>query len=579
MTRLARALVPRSLRTKFLLLVMGAVVLPLALVGTWLARSAQRSGEALLRERLHTALNHVVTETGHEWMQTRATLLQIAESREVGDALQPTTRRLSPTGRNAPASSTARQGKGLVALVGDRTDGILLRDAEHGRWTISYAGDSLLVTPRRAASAEAEARPGAVTIRLPVWAVGEAVHIGELEVALPVGLLVPTSAGGAGGIGAVLAIRDRTTGVALTPLPFDPALLDNREFTWAGERWLVAHHDLDEPPLSLAAAAPVATYAAPFDEAARRGAVALLFTVVAAVLLATLFTRHLTGSLEALADGADAVARGELDRQVEATSDDEVGRVGRGFNAMTESLRRTLAELARRESLAAVGGFAASLAHEVRNPLTAIRIDLQRVEEQLPGDAAVRGPLTRALQSVQRLDQTVSGALRIARSGDVNASTLVLREPLQRAMHAAEPSFARAGAELRPITGNADIVLDGDAGALEQLVLNLLINAAQALGESGGGRAGIAVSGAHDRVEIAVWDTGPGVPHQLRDRVFDAFYSTRDDGTGLGLAIVRQIATAHGGEVTIESGSSGGTTVRVRLPLAFPFHVSREREA
>jgi len=251
---------------------------------------------------------------------------------------------------------------------------------------------------------------------------------------------------------------------------------------------------------------------------------------------------------------------------VEVAAEDEVGRVARAFNQMTDSLRRTLRELAQRESLAAVGEFAARLAHEVRNPLTAVRVDLQRAEERIE-DPAARDLVARTLRAVARLDATVAGALRVARSGNVERRPLALRGPVEAAMESARPEFAAHGARLQPIEDGAGaLTVNGDAAALEQLFLNLLLNAAQAAGA--GGHAGIHFATEDRAVTVSVWDTGPGIPPEAREAVLAPFYSTKPDGTGLGLAIARQIAQAHGATLAIEGGAGPGAVVRVTLPRA-----------
>ncbi|NIP90606.1 MAG: HAMP domain-containing protein, partial [Gammaproteobacteria bacterium] len=127
---------------------------------------------------------------------------------------------------------------------------------------------------------------------------------------------------------------------------------------------------LTEPALILVAAAPLSPLTAPFEAAARRGLLVLLIVAGMVMMIAVFLTARMTRSLGRLAAAAEAVSRGELDRRVEATGRDEIGQVAGAFNTMTESLRRTLRELADRQALAAVGEFAASLSHEVRNALT-----------------------------------------------------------------------------------------------------------------------------------------------------------------------------------------------------------------
>jgi len=402
---------------------------------------------------------------------------------------------------------------------------------------------------------------------MPVYARNGGAAIGNLESHLTLESLVPVGAGGTAGAGLVLQVIDRSTGAALRPLTFDPALLSHDRFELGGETWLVRRRTLEEPSLLIVAMSPLDAYTIPFETAARRGSLAILTVVISALAFAVLLTGRLTHSLEELASATHSVASGDLDRRVSEESDDEVGRVGRAFNAMTESLHGTIRQLSQRKALVAVGEFAASLAHEIRNPLTSIRIDLQRVEEKLPADSPLRVQLVRALSEVQRLDQTVSGALRIARSGNIAMDIVDLRAPLERAIEVAMPAFEQSGGSLAQIDARTDsLPIRGDEGALEQLFLNILLNAAQSLTEDG--KAGVSAFTENGHARIDIWDSGSGIPaHQLAN-VFDAFYSTKADGTGLGLSVARQIVVAHGGTIEIDSAVDSGTTVSIGFPLA-----------
>lgn len=554
----------RSLRAKFLLVAIAGVLLPLALVGLWLARATEHSGETLLRERLRSAVTGIVEESGARWVRVRGELLNIAEDPVVRASLQSAggMRRgpgsLSSTVHAAELPRFTLSGELRPEISLSTPDGVT-------RWTISGVGDSVArLEPSGKDTTVAE--PGRVTVVLPVYAGPTGPAIGALHGFLAPATLLPPAFTGTGVIGAVLGMTDAKSGASLAPLPFDPALLAGNEFNLGGERWLVERRALQEPPIVLLAAAPLTTYTAPFDAAARRGAIALLLVAVSTLVVATLATSRLTRSLERLARAADAVSRGDLGRQVDVPGEDEVGRVAAAFNAMTESLRRTLSELARRESLVAVGEFAASLAHEVRNPLTSIRINLQRVEEKLATQSPLRPPLDRALREIARLERTVTGALRVARSGKVTPQSVDLRDSIERAIHAAEPAFIQAGAKLEPLSHDVgELSLSGDPAALEQVFLNLLLNAAQAL--EPGGRVEIVATRRSDHIEVAVSDNGIGIAPGSADRVFEPFFSTKAEGTGLGLAIARQIVVAHGGHMTAEQNHGGGTTMRVRLPL------------
>jgi two-component system sensor histidine kinase HydH len=258
------------------------------------------------------------------------------------------------------------------------------------------------------------------------------------------------------------------------------------------------------------------------------------------------------------------VAAGDLTSQVPVSGRDEISRVARAFNTMTASLRNTLRELSQREALAAVGQFAASLSHEVRNSLTSLRVDLQRAEEKLDGDAPAGGLVARALGKVNRLDAAVTGALRVARSGDLVLHPTDLGAAVSAAVQVAEAEFSSRGVRLRWEPPQPPVRVLGDAAALEQLAINLLLNAAQAT--SAGGDVRLTIERDGSSVCLSVRDSGTGIPVDQLDRVVQPFQTTKERGTGLGLPIVRQIAAAHGGELSIETEEGRGTTVKVRLP-------------
>jgi signal transduction histidine kinase len=171
--------------------------------------------------------------------------------------------------------------------------------------------------------------------------------------------------------------------------------------------------------------------------------------------------------------------------------------------------------------------------------------------EQLPDETAVKEPHERALKEIGRLDETVTGALELARSGRLKQVPVDLWAPLMAAVHAARPEFAERQARLDAPGPGAPIMVAGDAAALEQLFLNILLNAAQALDD--GGEAALEVELADGQVSVRIRDDGQGIPAEALDRVFEAFYSTREGGTGLGLPIARRIARAHGGQLRIRT--------------------------
>lgn len=534
---------PRTLATRFILIVALGAVLPLALVGLWLTRSAQRSGTELLRNQLEHAAGAFVAEIDNRWL-LRAGELQLLASNSAAQALFS-----EATLSSADSAYLLQLSRSLGAIPS-----IAYVDRQGTeRWSFAQPFN-----------------PGANTRAFPVEVpitIDEHI-VGTLRARVSLASVLAPGVGQALVPGATLTILD-TLRNALTGAPdwLDLSAPERPQRTG----WEVASRAASAAPLRVIVAAPNSPYVAPFEHAARLGVGVLLVVALVALVLSIVLATRVTRSLQRLADAAAAVAAGDLHRRVDVPVEDDVGRVAQSFNAMTESLRRTLSELAGQRALAAVGEFAASLSHEVRNSLTAVRVDLQHAKRHLPADDTSAQLVARALDSVRRLDATVSGALRVARSGHVEKHPVDLHEVLLRAMRAAEPSFAEHGALLEALAETALPPVEGDGAALEQMFLNLLINAAQA--SPPGGRTRVELAPAESHVTVRVVDAGHGMPAAAASTIGAPFQSTKDNGTGLGLPIAHRIAMAHGGELTFEPNDGAGTTALVRLPV-----VSRSAE-
>lgn len=548
-----------SFRARILLLVLAVAVLPLGLTGLWLTRSAARSGEALLRSRLEGALEIEAQAMERSWIRYRTALLDLADDPPVQRALRAAALLARGPTPAPPGTLQAR-----FASLEPAVEGVMVRDR---------AGRVVWQLGRGRADAGGFLAFGALLrAEVPLYDLVSGEPLGRLDAFVPINALRPSSAAAATA-GAVITALDPATGTLLLPAPFDPALLRQERFRWNDEGWIAIRRLVREPRVQLVAAAPVAPFAGPFRGAARRGVLVLLMAAGLGVGAAAILTARLTRSLEHLAVAAGDVAGGHLSRRVQVRSHDEVGRVARAFNAMTESLSRTLDQLAERESLAAVNEFAAALAHEVRNPLTSIQLDLQDVEERLPDASPLRALQARALDGLQRLDRTVAGALETARTGHIQPRDIDLRAPIRAAVHAAGPAFAGRGARIAWVEPPDPAPVRGDPDALERVFLNLLLNSAEALETDATGAAPpdaatVELLASETHVTVTVRDRGRGIPAEALDRVFEPFFTTRPGGTGIGLAVARRIVTAHRGEVALSSEPGRGTLVEVRLPAA-----------
>jgi signal transduction histidine kinase len=544
---------PLSVRARFLFLVLLGIGLPMAILGVWLTKSTRKSGEALLRDRLDESLTGAVYAIGNRWVDVRSALARFTEHALVRAALQSGRDPRTTTGDQAAIASFERAWLEL--------EGVADQAALQNR-----SGEAI-ATFERASRLAASDIPGAILpLRLPVFGGGDSVA-GVLEFRVRLSALLPDQLSWSGLGGAGLALFDTTGTVPLLPTSMDPSLFRRERFRWSEGDWLVRSRQLEEPPLLLSLAAPMDPFARPFARAAREGTIALILVLSGALALTAFLTRRITGPLEELADGSDAVAAGNLERQVIEQGPAEIRRVGRAFNAMTESLRLTLRRLSQREAVAAVGEFAASLAHEIRNPLTAIRLDLENAARRAGAGEPARGCelIERAIQEIDRLDSTLAGSLRIARSGDLELTPVDVSVPLRAAIAAAWPRLvARCVKVEAPSEDEIPIPLvSGNAAALEQLLLNLLLNSAAASEPGSAVKASVEAKG--DTVVVAIVDTGRGIPPEQLPRVFEPFFTTTEGGTGLGLAIARRIAEAHGSELRLESEVGKGTIVRLAL--------------
>jgi two-component system, NtrC family, sensor kinase len=234
--------------------------------------------------------------------------------------------------------------------------------------------------------------------------------------------------------------------------------------------------------------------------------------------------------------------------------------------------RERLDRLYRAERLAAVGQLAAGVAHEIRNPLTAIRSTMQYLLRGLDPEEPRHELVRELLREVDRINSTVGGLLSLSRSGEMRKSDIDLLEPLGQAVQLLRARAAEQGVELGSNLGVGALRVQGDADQLKQVFLNLLINSLQSM--PSGGRITVGAApwpgsepGGTRWAQVRIEDTGAGIPPEQLRRVFDPFYTTKRDGTGLGLAICNGIVEQHQGEIQLESEVGKGTAVSVRLPL------------
>ncbi|MEQ9320876.1 MAG: protoglobin domain-containing protein [Polyangiaceae bacterium] len=258
--------------------------------------------------------------------------------------------------------------------------------------------------------------------------------------------------------------------------------------------------------------------------------------------------------------------RGQMSRAVEENGEAFYFLVGRDVTdeqALEARLRRS-------EKLAAVGTLAAGLAHEIRNPLNGAQLHLTYLKRAL--GKRDEGDLTEAVDvvsaEIRRLGGLVTDFLDFARPRELRREELTVQDLCRRCIGLVDrPGGSASDVRIELDLPETEIVAELDAAMIQQVLLNLLNNAVQAVGDSGGTVTLRAFRRPID-VVIEVIDDGPGLPDPEAP-IFDAFYSTKDRGTGLGLSIVHRIVSDHGGDVSVDS-RPGATRFRIVLPLFDP---------
>ncbi|MCC6389008.1 MAG: HAMP domain-containing histidine kinase [Bryobacterales bacterium] len=330
---------------------------------------------------------------------------------------------------------------------------------------------------------------------------------------------------------------------------------------------------------------------------ARFTAAAVALVVVSSILFIWLMVYR---PVQDLVKGIRRVAAGDLERAIPVRSQDEIGQVAGEFNHMMEELKsarteieewtRTLGQRVERKSreleqahhsllqsekLASVGKLAATVAHEINNPLFGILTNARLAKKMVSGSelaAEQKTKLTGRLDTVeresQRCGEIVKNLLMFSRQAPPRMEEVAMDTVVGRAVALVGHSFELQNIDLRVELDDGGVAVRGDAGQLQQVLLALLVNAGDAMPQ--GGQVVISTERAGQELVMRVRDNGPGVADELRDRIFEPFFSTKEDGqrTGLGLAIALGIVEQHGGHIELVSQVGQGSEFVIHLPVA-----------
>jgi two-component system, NtrC family, sensor kinase len=339
---------------------------------------------------------------------------------------------------------------------------------------------------------------------------------------------------------------------------------------------IAAFVNVDSPPWTVVATSALDEFAAPFERMRTFSLAVVLLVGLGIAVASPLLVRRATLSLEQLTAAAEQVGRGDFSPSLPPPGRDEVGQLSRVFRQMVGRIRTMMAEIESRRQMAAVGEFASELAHEIRNPLTSVKLNLQRIDRSLHGHetpaSEPQEPLRIALREIQRLERVVQGVLSLARPRALQRSPVSLHATVAEALEVVRPVADAQRVEIRARFAAAQDSVAADSEQLRAALLNLFLNAVEAMPDGGElrvfseARRGGDGNGA--LIELTVADTGPGIAQEVREQLFRPFFTTKLEGTGLGLSLALRTVEEHGGRLElVEPGGEEGGVFRLTLPL------------
>jgi signal transduction histidine kinase len=275
---------------------------------------------------------------------------------------------------------------------------------------------------------------------------------------------------------------------------------------------------------------------------------------------------------------------GDLGVRADEGRPDELGVAARGFDAMLIALRRSQTELeafyrermVRADRFAAVGELATGLAHEIKNPLAGLSGALELLAEDLAAQPRQAEVVTEMRHQVARLTHTMESLLSFARPPKARLRTTDVNATLEKVLFLVRQQRRAASVGVRADLGDALPPVLADPNQLEQVFLNICLNACQAMG--GTGHLTVRTFEVEGRVTVEIEDDGPGIPADVRAHIFKPFFTTKREGNGLGLAISARIVAEHGGHIGYRCPPGRGTIFAVTLQRAHPATSERSSE-
>ena len=300
--------------------------------------------------------------------------------------------------------------------------------------------------------------------------------------------------------------------------------------------------------------------------------------LVAAAVASLIWATQMTRSLGQLTRAAQAIGQGNFDVQVAVPSRDEMGQLAGSFNQMASelhgrerALKEAQTQLVQSEKMAAFGQLGAGIAHEVKNPLAGIQGMIQLTSRSLSADNPLHETFAILEKETKRCRAIIDSLLKFARQENLAPEPIALEDVVADTKAILHHELSLHKIVLETVIPPNLPLIQGSANQIQQVLMNLLLNAEQAMDPRGHGTVEVKAAQRDDGfIELYVQDDGPGIPQAVQGRIFEPFFTTKPPGkgTGLGLAVTFGIMRAHGGAIRVESEEGRGTTFILRFRVA-----------
>jgi signal transduction histidine kinase len=286
-------------------------------------------------------------------------------------------------------------------------------------------------------------------------------------------------------------------------------------------------------------------------------------TAVVMMVVGHLVVRRVTAPLQRLVQFARELTPEDVRRRAPVGNDD-IGELAEAFNGMLDRLQRSQAALLRSEKLAVAGLLAARVAHDVRNPLSSIKMQTQLLEARLRRDPEDRATLTSILHDINQVESVIRDLVEAARPGDLQRQPTSLNLVIGDALQQLAPQFTHRKIRVTTQLDDSLPLVSLDFARFRQALLNVLVNAAEAI--TAAGEISVVSRREQSSVVVEICDDGTGIDPGVADRVFDPFVSTKREGVGLGLVNAKAVVEGHGGQIRLAARLPKGTCASIVLP-------------